>query len=100
MTSEEIIEILESYMPKDEPMNAKDRDAFRLAILSIKVLNMKPRVSPRACHEDKIKALDEIRAEIDALKSPLASYGDWYDGVADCLKIIDKHMAEKSEGKE
>ncbi len=42
MTNEEVIEILESYMPKDEPMNARDRDAFRLAILSMKVLDKKP----------------------------------------------------------
>ena len=41
--------------------------------------------------------LDKIRAEIEALKCPFGSYGEWYDGVADCLDIIDKHKAESED---
>ena len=36
MTREEAIRIIESYIPKDEPMNAKDREAFFMAIKSVK----------------------------------------------------------------
>jgi hypothetical protein len=59
----------------------------------------KPCISEGVCHEDKFKVLDKIRAEIEALESPFGSYGEWYDGRADCLEIIDKYKAE-SEDKE
>ena len=36
MTNEEAIREIESYMPKDEPMNAKDREAFFMAIAALR----------------------------------------------------------------
>ena len=40
MTNKEALEIVTSYIPKDEPMNARDRKAFAMAI---KALEQKPK---------------------------------------------------------
>lgn len=87
MTKEEkAIEILHSYLPKDEPMNTEDREAFFIAI--------------EALGQNLI--LDQIRAEINSLTTFGAKFTD---GLAlhidkhSVLQIIDKYKAE-SEGKE
>jgi len=49
----------------------------------------------RGYEKGKADVLDKIRAEIETLESPFGSYGEWYDGRADCLKIIDKYRKEQ-----
>lgn len=77
MTKEErAIEILCSYLPKDEPMNAEDREAFFIAIEALK----------REPILEKIKA--EINTEIQAHSSPK-------DDVFFCLDYVCKLIDEK-----
>jgi hypothetical protein len=103
MTREEAIKEL-SYIADEMPsMECKDwKEAICMAIKALEqqpFIN-KPCVSEGACKQHTNTVLDKIREEIDALKIPVASYGDWYDwydGVADCLKIIDKYKAESEE---
>lgn len=89
MTSEEASRTIESYMPKDEPMNAKDREAFFMAI---KALKQEP-------------VLDKIKAEITNIRltDTDGHNNNWYREpqaiINDTLRIIDKYKAE-SEDKE
>lgn len=56
----------------------------------------KPCVSQGICHEDKVKVLEDIKAEIRALpkKYPFVNHLDSYVKDDDVIKIIDKHMAK------
>lgn len=81
MTREErTIKILHSYLPKDEPMNAEDREAFFIAI---EALEQKP-------------ILDQIRAEIeqDAFKDV---NGSKFISVNRINQIIDKYRGEQCQ---
>lgn len=59
----------------------------------------KPCVSNQVCHEDKVKVLDKIRAEIEAqvLESLSDGGDDWFtaEKVNECLDIIDKYRGEQ-----
>ena len=62
-----------------------------------------PCVAHQICHEDKVKVLGKIRAEIDAHREKLKVMADddWYAGKIrgyDCaIEIIDKCTAEGSD---
>ena len=66
----------------------------------------KPCVSEQACREDKMKVLEEIRAEIKAMFPPPGNwmYDEGYghehtvcEVLVDVLQIIDKYMKESEE---
>ena len=38
------------------------------------------------------EVFEDIKSEIKELKCPFGSYGEWYDGVNDCIKVINKHI--------
>ena len=58
----------------------------------------KPCVANQVCHEDKVKVIDKIRAEI---VEDIERYNDIYDdtchGLRMALDIIDKHKTESEE---
>ena len=82
MTKEErAIKILYSYLPKDEPMNVKDREAFFVAIEALK---QKP-------------ILDKMKAEIKALPrygATSSRYLTVYVDIYEVLKIINEYGGE------
>ena len=43
--------------------------------------------------------IEDIKQEIEALESPFGLEGEWYDGVEDCLEVINKHISEVRECK-
>ena len=68
----------------------------------------KPCVSEQACHEDKMKVLEKIRAEIESQRKEVSNKNSVYDelqnyyyglndGLKDARDIIDKYMAERVE---
>lgn len=59
----------------------------------------KPCVAHQVCHEDKVKVLYKIRAEIEALTEtyPFVNHIDSYIKTSECMQIIDKYIAEGSE---
>lgn len=101
MTLEEAIEILEkekAYMIA----HGGDRQAEALTS-AIKALEQepfmnKPCVSHKVCHEDKVKVLDKIRAEIEEVELNITYKenhkvgGTW--GLRKALEIIDKYRGE------
>lgn len=98
MTREEHIENLKaiaSDMPSD-----KCSDWIESLMAGVKALEQEPFmnipcVSHQVCHEDKVKILDKIRAEIQGLRNCSCSCSD---GIIDDVEgIIDKYMAEGSE---
>lgn len=84
---ERAIKILCSYLPKDEPMNAEDREAFFVAIDALK----------------QEPVLDKIRAEIKSkiVKRPWLDFKDRErdrnDAFLEVLDIIDKYKTESEE---
>ena len=58
----------------------------------------KPCVAHQVCHEDKVKVLDKIRAEIEeqVLESLSDGGDDWFtaEKVNECLEIINKYRTE------
>lgn len=58
----------------------------------------KPCVAHQVCHEDKVKVLDKIRAEIEEQKKERCFDDDdmfvYRTGLDDALYIIDKYKAE------
>ena len=58
-------------------------------------------VAHQVCHEDKVKVIDKIKAEIDQKQNDFVSAGNYYDGVRFGLmlayQIIDKYKAESEE---
>ena len=49
--TEEMIKIIKSYMPKDEPMNEKDRQAFEMAIKALEKEPCEDAISRQAVKE-------------------------------------------------
>lgn len=41
-------------------------------------------------------SLEDIKAEIKSLESPFG-IGEWYDAIAECIAVIDKHMERVSD---
>ena len=65
----------------------------------------KPCVARQICHEDKIKVLDKIKAEIEEYMSTLKyaisedelTIKGLKDAYAECLEIIDKYRSESED---
>ena len=55
----------------------------------------KPCVSEGVCHEDKMKVLEKIRAEIEQITDTMGVRYNQYVSKIDVLQIIDKYMAER-----
>lgn len=56
----------------------------------------KPCVSEQTCHEDKMKVLEKIRAEIETEKNA-GCHTQYAGGLDFALSIIDKHMKESED---
>lgn len=56
----------------------------------------KPCVSEQACHEDKVKVLSKIRAEIETEKNA-GCHTQYAGGLDFALSIIDKYMEESED---
>jgi hypothetical protein len=65
----------------------------------------KPCISEQACHEDKMKVLEKIRAEIESQRKEVSNKSSVYDelqnyyyglndGLKDARDILDKYLAE------
>lgn len=95
MTREEAIEILEEVKTMDDSMyqfSHKYMDALEMAIeaLQTEPFINKPCVSEQACHEDKMKVLEKIKAEM--LDIMIRTYQE-------VKAIIDKYTAESEDEK-
>mgnify|MGYP003417405639 CR=1 FL=1 len=104
----EEIEILKAYRDKllNSASNKLDKDikAFNAAIKALEqepFMN-KPCVAHQVCHEDKVKVLDNIRAEImdtGAYEQEVNGKTEFLKGIDYCLGVIDKYK-EESGGRE
>ena len=72
------IKILYSYLPKDEPMNAEDREAFFIAIEALKQKSI----------------LDKIRERVELEKLGYSPSAGYYKAIMKVLQIIDKCNTE------
>lgn len=100
MTNEEIVKHLtylkEWFVEGSEPYVSVDN---AIKTLEQEHFMNKPCVAHQVCHEDKIKMLDKIRAEIEEERS-FYRVMDEYDiakGLRNALGIIDKYRAESEE---
>lgn len=41
------------------------------------------------------EVIEDIKEDIKSLQCPFGNSGEWYDGVQDCLDVIDKHISGK-----
>ena len=102
MTREEAIDLLDNIIGFIEDNHGSDYDkALKIAIeaLEQEPFMNKPCVSHKVCHEDKVKVLDKIRAEIEQTSETVDGFL-MHDGTKrTVLKIINKHKSE-SEDKE
>ena len=95
MTKEEAIEIITNTMFIGS--SADDIDtAINMAIQALEqepFMN-KPCVAHQVCHEDKVKVLDKIRAEIidmGAYEQEVNGKTEFLKGIDYCLSVIDKY---------
>ena len=113
MTNEEAIQNLRGWLFKgidgmtnerlgfiEGWFSKKDEEVFRMAIKALEqepFIN-KPCVAYQACHEDKVKVLDKIRAEIKHFMydvNPSSSESDYACNYI--LDILNKYKAESEE---
>lgn len=96
-----VLDGIDTYINKAQSIGTQD-DFYSFAELVVKELPPvtpqepfmnKPCVAHQVCHEDKVKVLDEISAEIEEAQT--------YDGIyidrAYVLQIIDKYKTESEE---
>ena len=91
MTNEQAIKWIKQIQKvgyQDNLLNHKESLDMAIEALEQKPFMYKPCVAHQICHEDKVKVLDKIRAEI-MLK----------DGLEEALEIIDKYKAESEDAK-
>ena len=101
MTREEAIMVLKNEQPhcgkKALFPEEKKYEAYDVAIKALEqepFMN-KPCVAHQVCHEDKVKVLDKIRAEIDEQYDRVHPYDiSCAEGLEMALGIIDKYKAE------
>ena len=105
MKKEEAINMLKSKMDGHTDTSYEWVETVRMAIKALEqepFMN-KPCVAHQVCHEDKVKVLDKIRAEIEeqVLESLSDGGDDWFtaEKVNECLDIIDKYRAERGDKK-
>lgn len=99
MTREEAIEVIKQDIPCEH-----DTDLIEAFDMAIKALEQepfinKPCVSHQVCHEDKVKVLDKIRAEIERQEKWLLQAGCTTYNVDIAFDSIKSVLAE-SEDKE
>ena len=93
---------------EDEECNISDKDKLLLEVNKAICTNLKalepkepfinkPCVSEQACHEDKMKVLEKIRAEIEQITDTMGVRYNQYVSKIDVLQIIDKYMAESED---
>jgi len=102
-----VINGIDNYIEKVQSTGAKD-DFISFEELVVKALPSvkpqepfinKPCVAHQVCHEDKVKILDKIRAEINTMPCAITSMKEIYVNRDKVIDIIDKCKAE-SEDKE
>lgn len=108
MNNQEAIRILNCVLEEwviDDDVSIPREEALRLAInaLSEPFIN-KPCISEGVCHEDKIKMIEDIKAEIKELDNKVCR--QWliedidkevHRTYQECLGIIDKHIYKVRE---
>ena len=108
MTNREAISWLISLAEKegeDVPIYEEDVEAIQKAIEALEqepFINKKC-VAHQVCHDDKVKVLDKIRAEIEQNAYPIVhGVNNHEKGMTlyGILQVIDKYKAEESEDKE
>jgi len=89
------------YMPKEWLIPMNNALDMTIKALEQKPFINKPCIANKICHEDKVKVLDKIRAEIEQTAKDYDKFDDYrrVRGLWIALDIIDKYKAE-SEDKE
>lgn len=88
-----------------EPRNDMDKTTIDACKGAIKLLGQepfinKPCIAHQVCHEDKVKVLDKIKAEIEQITDTMGVSYNQYISKIDVLKIIDKYKSESEDNDE
>lgn len=95
MTKEEAIDIIKCLAWHTRP-NEEENVEQAIKALEQELFMNKPCVAHQICHEDKVKVLDKIRAEIEKARAFQRAMDEYEiaTGLRIALEIIDKYKAE------